>query len=123
MRPKSGLPKRRALRNMPVFQWGFRSHPGTAGYRNPALDGGALLGASEVVSLFAGCGGLDLGFLGGFRYRGILYDALPFKITHAVDNDERAIETYRLNIGRHAVKIPSAELPKSRVLENLFKKL
>ena len=121
MRPKSGLPKRRALRSEPVFEYGFRTNPATRGYRNPALDGSPVSGAHSVVSLFAGCGGLDLGFLGGFRYLDAIYAAHPFTVLHAVDIEERAIETYKLNLGDHAVvgdltTIPSTDLPKARVL-------
>ena len=52
-----------------------------------------------VVSMFSGCGGLDVGFLGGFRSGGKTYDRLPFKITWANDLNEAACETYERNIG------------------------
>ncbi|MHB2032090.1 MAG: DNA cytosine methyltransferase, partial [Gemmatimonadaceae bacterium] len=102
MRPKSGLPKRKALRNTPKFAFGFRDNPATAQYRNP------LVGPSEktlegpvirTVSLFSGCGGFDFGLLGGFRYLGEYYEPQPFEMVGAYDIDEKAIETYRLNIG------------------------
>jgi DNA (cytosine-5)-methyltransferase 1 len=56
----------------------------------------------SVVSFFAGCGGLDLGFLGGFRYMGERLRAQPFDIVAAYDFNDRCVETYRLNIGDHA---------------------
>lgn len=56
----------------------------------------------SVVSFFAGCGGLDLGFLGGFDFNGLPHPELPFKILHAYDFDAKAVETYRLNIDEHA---------------------
>lgn len=56
----------------------------------------------SVVSFFAGCGGLDLGFLGGFDYNNITHKDLPFNILKAYDFDEKAVETYRLNIDEHA---------------------
>lgn len=56
----------------------------------------------SVVSFFAGCGGLDLGFLGGFHYNNINHKELPFNILKAYDFDEKAVETYRLNIDEHA---------------------
>ena len=34
----------------------------------------------SVVSLFSGCGGLDLGFKGGFSFLGKEYEAHPFDI-------------------------------------------
>ena len=48
----------------------------------------------SVVSYFCGCGGLDLGFRGGFKYHDEDYPALPFNILEAYDNETRCIETY-----------------------------
>lgn len=57
----------------------------------------------KVVSLFSGCGGLDLGFLGGFEFLGKHYDRNNFDIVWANEINPRACETYRLNIGDHIV--------------------
>lgn len=51
-----------------------------------------------VVSLFSGCGGMDLGFVGGFRFGRRTYKRLPFDITWANELDVAACDTYRLNI-------------------------
>lgn len=51
----------------------------------------------KVVSLFSGCGGLDLGLEGGFSYLGKYYDKNPFKIIWANDINEKATKTQRLN--------------------------
>lgn len=40
----------------------------------------------SVVSYFCGCGGLDLGFCGGFNYHNKKHKALPFDIVAAYDN-------------------------------------
>lgn len=56
----------------------------------------------SVVSFFSGCGGMDLGFKGGFTFNGIRHNYLPFEILNAFDFDEKAIETYRLNIDEKA---------------------
>jgi DNA (cytosine-5)-methyltransferase 1 len=53
----------------------------------------------SVVSMFAGCGGLDYGFIGGFRYLQDRLPKLPFSITQAYENDQKAVETYRRNVG------------------------
>ena len=53
----------------------------------------------KVVSLFCGCGGMDLGFLGGFSFAGTYYDRLSFDVVWANDIDERACDTYAANIG------------------------
>lgn len=66
------------------------------------LSVGAKLGAEEthyeVVSMFSGCGGMDLGFLGGFKVFGRYYERLPFKITWANEHNEAACRTYRHNL-------------------------
>lgn len=53
----------------------------------------------SVVSLFSGCGGMDLGFLGGFRFGGRLYRRLPFEVLWANDIDKLACDTYAANLG------------------------
>jgi DNA (cytosine-5)-methyltransferase 1 len=55
----------------------------------------------SVVSFFSGCGGLDLGFIGGFNYKGTNYQGLPFGVSAAYDVDRRSGETYKLNVGDH----------------------
>ncbi len=54
-----------------------------------------------IVSLFSGCGGMDLGFLGGFEFMGKTYDRLPYRIEFANDISASACRTYRDNIGDH----------------------
>ena len=56
----------------------------------------------KVVSLFCGCGGMDLGILGGFDYLGKSYEKLPFKIVYSVDNDPYAITIYNSNFEHQA---------------------
>ncbi|MGN1060540.1 MAG: DNA cytosine methyltransferase [Candidatus Coproplasma sp.] len=51
----------------------------------------------KVVSLFSGCGGLDLGIEGGFTYLGQYYPKNPFKIVWANDINEKATQTQKLN--------------------------
>ncbi len=53
-----------------------------------------------VVSLFAGCGGLDLGFSGDFKYRKFFFPKNPFKIILANDIDSTAASVYDAN-GRY----------------------
>ena len=55
----------------------------------------------KVISLFSGCGGLDLGFIGGFTSLGCYYAKQPFKIIWANEINEAACRTYRENIGNH----------------------
>lgn len=55
----------------------------------------------KVVSLFSGCGGMDLGFVGGFEFLGKFYGKHPFNIIWANDLNVAACRTYRKNIGNH----------------------
>lgn len=55
----------------------------------------------RVVSLFSGCGGMDLGFLGGFEILGKKYQKNPYEIIWANDFNEAACRSYARNIGKH----------------------
>lgn len=55
-----------------------------------------------VVSMFSGCGGMDLGFIGGFEIFGRRYRSLPFDIVWANDISGEACKTYERNLG-HAI--------------------
>jgi hypothetical protein len=60
----------------------------------------------KVVSLFSGCGGLDLGFLGGFNFRGREFKRNNFKIEFSNDIDEAAEIVYKANrsfFGNHSL--------------------
>jgi DNA (cytosine-5)-methyltransferase 1 len=59
-------------------------------------------GKYSVLSFFSGCGGLDLGFLGGFLYKDIEVPELPFNIIASYDNDAKCVQTYTDNISSHA---------------------
>lgn len=64
----------------------------------------------KVVSLFAGCGGADLGILGGFRFLNRTYDRHRAEIVHASDFDHRAVATYNSNFETPAQHIDVREL-------------
>lgn len=55
----------------------------------------------KVVSLFSGCGGFDLGLLGGFSYLGRKYSKNPFDIIWANELNPAACETYKKNVSSH----------------------
>ena len=44
----------------------------------------------SVVSMFSGCGGMDLGLVGGFQYLGKRFPKNPFKIEWANDLNPQA---------------------------------
>jgi DNA (cytosine-5)-methyltransferase 1 len=51
----------------------------------------------KVASLFCGCGGMDLGIQGGFKFLDNHYAELPFEVVYAVDNDAYATKIYNDN--------------------------
>jgi len=51
----------------------------------------------KVASLFCGCGGMDLGVVGGFSYLGKEYAENPFDIVYSVDNDKYCTKIYNEN--------------------------
>ncbi len=56
-----------------------------------------MLQKIKIASLFSGCGGLDLGFLGGFQFMRRIYTKLPTEIVFANDIDIDAVECYNSN--------------------------
>lgn len=51
----------------------------------------------KVVSLFAGCGGCDQGIIGNFTFNNHKYKKLPYKLIYAMDIDQKALNTHKLN--------------------------
>lgn len=51
----------------------------------------------KIASLFSGCGGLDLGFSGGFSFYGKQFDRLNTQIVFANDFDKDAATCYNSN--------------------------
>ncbi len=57
----------------------------------------------KVASLFCGCGGMDLGVVGGFSYLGKEYTENPFDIVYSVDNDEYCTKIYNENFSHKCI--------------------
>ncbi len=57
----------------------------------------------RIVSLFSGCGGMDLGFIGGFNFLGKEYHRTGFDIVWANELNPAACKTYERNLGGHVV--------------------
>lgn len=55
----------------------------------------------KVASLFCGCGGMDLGLLGGFSFLGKHCHDLPFEVVYAVDNDTYSTQIYNKNFSHN----------------------
>lgn len=70
----------------------------------------------KVLSLFAGCGGMDLGFQGGFTIFGEHYSRNNFDIVYANEIEKKATETYEYNFNHEPIcadirDIDETELP------------
>lgn len=59
---------------------------------------------ATVVSLFSGCGGMDLGLLGGFDFLGTYYEKTGFHIIWANEINPAACKTYRTNFGDYIIE-------------------
>ena len=57
----------------------------------------------KVASLFCGCGGMDLGVIGGFSYLGKEYKENPFEIVYAIDNDDYCTKIYNDNFAHKCI--------------------
>lgn len=57
----------------------------------------------KVISLFSGCGGSDLGIVGGFTFLNNRYEKLPAEVVLALDNDRKAVATYNANFKHKAI--------------------
>jgi len=57
----------------------------------------------RVASVFAGCGGADVGIIGGFTYLDRRYAYHDVSIVHASDIDKHAVETYNQNFKHKAI--------------------
>jgi DNA (cytosine-5)-methyltransferase 1 len=64
----------------------------------------------SVVSLFSGCGGMDLGFRGDFDFGENHYDRLPFDVVWANDINQSACDTYAVNLNHTILQGDIADL-------------
>ena len=71
----------------------------------------------KVVSLFAGCGGCDRGLIGNFKFNKHKYAKLPYDLVYAMDIDQKALNTHKLNFSGVEVrcedicKVDASEIP------------
>lgn len=69
----------------------------------------------RIGSIFSGCGGGDLGALGGFSFLRRRYKQLPTQIVFAIDNDQKAVNTYNANFQHKALAMSVEEAQKSTI--------
>ena len=71
----------------------------------------------KVVSLFAGCGGCDRGIIGDFKFNKHRYERLPYELIYAMDIDQKALNTHKLNFSVAEVRcadiceVDASEIP------------
>lgn len=83
------------------------------------------MGKIRVASFFCGCGGTDIGLLGGFNYQGKYYSANGMEIVYANDIDINACTIFQKNFGlkpdnRDIRMVRSDELPEFDILTGGF---
>ena len=76
----------------------------------------------SIISLFAGCGGLDLGFLGGFSFLGKEYPRHNFETIWANDIDESSCGTFRKYFNQEIVCGDIVEILNQKYSPSLFDK-
>lgn len=79
----------------------------------------------KVASLFCGCGGTDVGLLGGFDFLGTHYASNKMEVVYANDIDANACNIFRQNFGiepdnRDIRDVNSSELPEFDILTGGF---
>ena len=79
----------------------------------------------KVASLFCGCGGTDVGLLGGFDYLGKHYISNEMDVVYANDIDDNACNIFKQNFGiepdnRDIREVTSDELPDFDILTGGF---
>ena len=79
----------------------------------------------KVASLFCGCGGTDVGLLGGFDFLGQKYSTNNMEIVYANDIDDNACSIFEENFGikpdnRDIREVKSEEIPDFDILTGGF---
>ncbi len=80
----------------------------------------------NVVSLFCGCGGADVGTIGGFVFNKKQYKKHPCKLVFSCDIDQKAIDTYKKNFKSEEIvcadicELPADKVPNCDILTGGF---
>ncbi len=83
------------------------------------------MGKLKVASLFCGCGGTDVGMMGGFDFLGTHYKSHPLQIVYANDIEKSACDIFEKNFkvsvdNRDIREVSSEELPDFDILTGGF---
>lgn len=79
----------------------------------------------KVASLFCGCGGTDVGLLGGFDFLGKYYNSNSMEIVYANDIDDNACKIFKENFeitpdNRDIREVKTEEIPEFDILTGGF---
>lgn len=79
----------------------------------------------KVASLFCGCGGTDVGLIGGFDFLGKHYNSNNMEIVYANDIDDNACNIFKENFGispdnRDIREVKTEEIPEFDILTGGF---
>ena len=83
------------------------------------------MGKIRVASLFCGCGGTELGLIGGFKFLGKFYHKNPIKIVYANDIEKSACDIFERNFNfkpycEDIRMVPSDSIPDIDILTGGF---
>ena len=75
----------------------------------------------KAVSLFCGCGGTDLGTIGGFNFLGKYYERNPVEIVYANDIEKSACDIFEKNFNilpdnRDIREVDAADIPNADII-------
>lgn len=75
----------------------------------------------RIASLFAGCGGTDVGAMGGFEFLGVKYKKLPTQLVYANDFDPGACDifddNFSVKISRDDIRtVKASDIPQHEIL-------
>ena len=83
------------------------------------------MGKLKIASLFSGCGGMDLGMIGGFKYLEREFKEHPAEVVFALDNDKYTCDIFNKNfdvecINKDIREVNSSEIPPHHILTGGF---
>ncbi|MCX5642318.1 MAG: DNA cytosine methyltransferase [Candidatus Omnitrophica bacterium] len=131
MNAKIGRKKKRSNKILPQGKYKYsekksnpfivrESSPPYGNYPPPVINRRENRRRFSVISLFSGCGGLDLGFIGGFDFLKKKYPKNRFEVIWANDIDESSCQTFANYFKRDVVCGDIAQILSGKYSAKLF---